>query len=314
MNDAAVLEDFRLAVLTGLSQRQKIVPARFLYDQRGSEIFEAITDLPEYYPTRTEIALLGMHAAEIAEEAGRVDTLVEFGSGSSTKTPLVLESLAPRAYVPIDISPTILDAATVSIRAAFPAIEVRPVVADFTKPLALRGLGRAMGFFPGSTIGNLTPAAAVDLLRAFRATLGADSVLVIGVDLRKDPAVLDAAYDDSAGVTAAFNLNLIDRINRELDGTIDKAAFRHRARWNDFQGRIEMHLEALRPLAFHVAGHEFVLAKGETIHTENSHKFFLEELRLMARAGGWEPWRKWTDGRDWFSLHLWRADANELQP
>ena len=314
MTDAQALDDFRSSVLTGLSQPQKTIPARFLYDARGSEIFEAITDLPEYYPTRTEIALLKAHAPEIAVEAGRVDTLVEFGSGSSTKTPLLLGPLAPATYLPIDISPTILADATASIEAAFPALNVRPVVADFTHPLVLAGLGRAMGFFPGSTIGNLTPAAAVDLLRAFRATLGPESALVIGVDLRKDPAVLEAAYDDSAGVTAAFNLNLIARLNRELGGTLDASAFRHHARWDDFNGRIEMHLEALRPLAFDVAGHDFTMAKGETIHTENSHKFFLEELRFMARAGGWEPWRKWTDGRGWFSLHLWRADANVLQP
>jgi L-histidine N-alpha-methyltransferase len=314
MSEAAALEDFRYAVLTGLAQRQKTIPARFLYDRRGSELFEAITDLPEYYPTRTEIGLLNTHAAEIAVEAGRVDTLVEFGSGSSTKTPLLMEPVAPGAYVPIDISPTILAAAADMIRARFPAVQVRPVVADFTRPLALADAGRAMGFFPGSTIGNLTPAAAVDLLRAFRATLGPDSALVIGVDLRKDAAVLESAYDDAGGVTAAFNLNLIERINRELGGDLEASAFRHRARWDDFNGRIEMHLQALRPLAFHVSGHAFALAEGETIHTENSHKFFMEELRFMARAGGWEPWRKWTDGRDWFSLHLWRAGTNELQP
>ncbi len=314
MSDAAALEDFCRAVLTGLAQFQKTIPARFLYDQRGSEIFEAITDLPEYYPTRTEVSLLKVHCAEIAAEAGVIDTLVEFGSGSSTKTPLLLGPVSPRVYVPIDISPTILIEATRMIQARFPELAMRPLVADFTHPLPLRDIGRAMGFFPGSTIGNLTPSAAVDLLRAFRATLGPDSTLVIGIDLRKSAAVLEAAYDDSAGVTAAFNLNLIDRLNRELGGDLDPAAFRHHARWDDFNGRIEMHLEALRPLVFHVAGHEFALAEGETIHTENSHKFFLEELRFMARAGGWEPWRKWIDGRGWFSLHLWRADANELQP
>ncbi len=314
MSDPAALDDFRRAVLTGLAQPHKTIPARFLYDQRGSELFEAITDLPEYYPTRTEIGLITTHAAEIAAEAGRVDTIVEFGSGSSTKTPLLLGPVAPRAYVPIDISPTILANAAEVIGAAFPHAHVRPVVGDFTQALALPDLGRAMGFFPGSTIGNLTPADAVDLLRAFRSTLGPDSTLVIGVDLRKDIAVLEAAYDDAAGVTAAFNLNLIDRLNRELGGDLDRSAFRHRARWDDFNGRIEMHLEAVRPVAFHVAGHAFAMAQGETIHTENSHKFFLEELRFMARAGGWEPLRKWTDGRSWFSLHLWRADANELQP
>ena len=306
--------DFRAAVLSGLAQSQKTIPARFLYDERGSQLFEAITDLPEYYPTRTEIALLNAHAAEIAAEAGTVDTIVEFGSGSSTKTPLLLGPVSPRAYVPIDIAPAILADAADAIRAAFPAIEVRPVVGDFTHPLVLAGLGCAMGFFPGSTIGNLTPHAAVDLLRAFRMTLGDGATLVIGIDLRKDTRVLEAAYDDAQGVTAAFNLNLIDRLNRELGGDLDRAAFRHQARWDDFKGRVEMHLEAQRDMTFHLAGEQFHMRAGETIHTENSHKFHLEELRFMARAGGWEPLRKWTDGRSWFSLHLWRADANELQP
>ena len=239
---------------------------------------------------------------------------MEFGSGSSTKTPLLLEPVGPRVYVPVDIAPAILSEAAGAIRAAFPAIEVRPVVGDFTQPLVLPGLGRAMGFFPGSTIGNLTPRAAVDLLRAFRMTLGDGATLVIGIDLRKDTRVLEAAYDDAQGVTAAFNLNLIDRLNRELGGDLDRAAFRHQARWDDFKGRVEMHLEATCDMAFHVAGEAVHMRAGETIHTENSHKFYLEELRLMARAGGWEPLRKWTDGRSWFSLHLWRADANELQP
>ncbi len=305
---------FRDAVLSGMSQPQKIIPARFFYDVRGSELFEQITKQPEYYPTRTELKLLSAHAAEIDTEAGAVDALVEFGSGSSTKTPLLLGPLAPPTYIPIDISPSILAEASEAIRAAFPMIEVRPIVADLTYPLVIPGLERPLGFFPGSTIGNLGPAAAVDLLRAFRKTLGPNSGLVIGIDLRKSPEVLEAAYDDAAGVTAAFNLNLIDRIDRELDGDLDRTAFRHRARWNDFAGRIEMHLEALRPIMFHVAGRAFTMAEGETIHTENSHKFYLEELRFMARASGWEPHRKWTDSRDWFSLHLWRADAQSMQP
>lgn len=307
-------EAFRDAVLTGLSQPQKTIPARFFYDARGSELFEQITQLPEYYPTRTELALLRANAAEIAAEAGEIDALVEFGSGSSTKTPLLLGPLAPPSYIPIDISPSILAEAAEAIRVEFPNVEVRPIVADLTYPLVIPGLKRPLGFFPGSTIGNLGPSGAVDLLRAFRKTLGPNSGLVIGIDLRKSPDVLEAAYDDAAGITGAFNLNLIDRINRELGGDLDRTAFRHRALWNDFAGRIEMHLEALRPMAFNVAGRLFAMAADETIHTENSHKFNLEELRFMARASGWEPHRKWTDSRDWFSLHLWRADAESMQP
>lgn len=308
------MSGFADAVRTGLSAAQKVVPARFLYDARGSELFEAITALPEYYPTRTETAILTERGAEIAAAVGGIDTVVEFGSGSSIKTPLLLGPVRPRAYVPIDIAPAMLAQAADAIGAAFPAMAVRPLAADFTRPLALDGLGRALGFFPGSTIGNLAPAAAVDLLRAFARTLGPGGALVIGIDLRKDAAILEAAYDDAAGVTAAFNLNLLDRINRELDGTIDVGAFAHRARWEPFRGRVEMHLEALHDVAFEAAGARFGMRAGETIHTENSHKFYAEELRFMARAGGFEPVKAWMDPRGWFSVHLWATARDEPQP
>ena len=309
--------DFERAVLAGLSQPQKVVPARFFYDRRGSELFEEITRLPEYYPTRTEVGLLEAHGPDIARLAGKGRVVVEFGSGSSVKTPLLLRHVAPPAYVPIDISADFLADSAAALAAAHPGIRVSPLAADFTAQLALPAdvAGRPMlGFFPGSTIGNMTHGEAVDLLRAFAGTLGDDARLVIGIDLRKNPRLLEAAYDDSAGVTAAFNLNLLVRINRELGGDLPVDAFEHRADWNDALGRIEMHLAATRDLGFTVAGRRFAMTEGETIHTENSHKYTLEEARLLARAAGWEPLAGWTDDRALFSLHVWRAASRAMQP
>jgi L-histidine Nalpha-methyltransferase len=308
--------DFADAVIAGLSQPRKVLPARFLYDRRGSELFEEITRLPEYYPTRTEIALLKEHAQDIARLAGLGRSVVEFGSGSSAKTPLLLDAVRPHAYVPVDISgPFLLDAAA-EIARDYPAIDVRPVVADFTRPLTLAGAARAplIGFFPGSTIGNFGPSAGIDLLRSFRNALGESARLVIGIDLRKNPRLLEAAYDDSAGVTAAFNLNILHRINRELDGTIPIEAFEHQAVWHDGFGRIEMHLAAKEDVTFRAAGRSFAMAEGETIHTENSYKFRAEEVRLMARASGWEPMAMWTDPEGHFSLHVWAAAEDLLEP
>lgn len=310
-------EAFARDVVSGLSQSQKVIPARYFYDRRGSELFEEITGLPEYYPTRTEVGLLEDHGADIARLTGRSRVVVEFGSGSSTKTPLLLGRVDPTAYVPIDISADFLRESAAALAAQHPGLDVLPLAGDFTRPLALPSAvrGRPMiGFFPGSTIGNLDHGAAVDLLRAFRATLGNDARLVIGIDRRKNPRLLEAAYDDAAGVTAAFNLNLLHRLNRELGGDVPVDAFEHRAVWNDAVGRIEMHLVALRDLNFTVAGHRFAMAAGETIHTENSHKYTIEEARLLARASGWEPTAAWTDDRDLFSLHVWTAPPERLQP
>jgi len=236
--------------------------------------------------------------------------VVEFGSGSSVKTPILLHALDAPAYVPIDISADFLGDAAREIAARHPAIRVLPIAGDFTHPIALAaaaGEGPFIGFFPGSTIGNFGPPGAVDLLRSFAGTLGHDARLVIGFDLRKNPRLLETAYDDSAGVTAAFNLNILHRINRELDGTIPVDAFEHRAIWHDGLGRIEMHLAAVRDVAFKAAGHRFAMHAGETIHTENSYKYRLEEARLMARVSGWEPMAVWTDTDALFSLHVWAA-------
>lgn len=315
MTDTAVLSDFGRAVLSGLSAPRKVIPARYFYDLRGSELFEEITRLPEYYPTRTETALLEAHGAQIAQRVGQGGTVVEFGAGSATKTPLLLKALAAQAYVPIDISGEFLKDSAAALAQAHSGLRVQPVAGDFTRPLDLPELsGRVTGFFPGSTIGNFDHRGAVDLLRSFRMTLGTGSRLVIGIDTRKNPRLLEAAYDDAAGVTAAFNLNLLNRINRELDGTVPVADFEHRAVWNDRIGRIEMHLEAQRDLAFRAAGRSFSMHAGETIHTENSHKYTPQEMRLLARSSGWEPVASWLDPEELFSLHVWSADDAGMQP
>ena len=308
---------FAEAVIHGLSQTHKTLPARFFYDRRGSELFEAITRLPEYYPTRTERALLEAHGADIARLTRGSDTLVEFGSGSSAKTRLLLDAMRPRRYIPIDISGDYLGDAARSVADDYPATEVIPLAADFTGPVRLPPAAEDRpftGFFPGSTIGNFAPAAAVDLLRSFRSTLGPGARLIVGFDLRKNPRIVEAAYDDAAGVTAAFNLNLLQRINRELDGTIDVAQFEHRAEWNDLHGRIEMHLVAQCDLAFDAAGRRFAMAAGETIHTENSYKYRTEEARLLGRASGWQPMACWADAEALFSVHLWFAQDEAIDP
>lgn len=298
---------FRRDILEGLSRSPKATPPIWFYDHRGSELFERITDLPEYYPTRTETALLQNHGADFARAVGPGRAVVEFGAGSTRKTPHLLRAIAPAAYVPIDISGDFLRASSAKLAAGFPGLPVMPVVGDFNGALSLPGavddLPR-LGFFPGSTIGNMEPDAAVDLLRSMRRLLEPDAMLLIGMDRIKDSRRLIAAYDDAAGMTAAFNLNLIARINRELDGDMPIDAFVHRAIWNDAQARIEMHLEATHPVDFHVAGHDFQMDAGETIHTESSHKYDVRDARLLLRAGGWNPVREWSDPEELFTLIL----------
>ena len=310
-------EDFAAAVRLGMSHPQKTIPARFFYDQTGSELFEAITRLPEYYPTRAEIEILTSKAATIASHIGPGRAVIEFGSGSSAKTPLLLSAIAPAAYVPVDISADFLHDSAAALADAFPGLPVLPVAADFTRPFrlpaSLSGQPR-LGFFPGSTIGNLAPMAAVDLLRSFATTLGQDSWLLIGLDLAKDRETLEAAYDDAQGVTAAFNINLLHRINRELGGTICTEDFKHRAVWNADLSRIEMHLVASRTTRFTAAGQSIFMAEGEYIHTENSYKWTRAEARLLARASGWAPMADWTDSQHRFALHLWQRETGTLQP
>jgi L-histidine Nalpha-methyltransferase len=301
---------FRADVLAGLATRPRAIPARWFYDHRGSELFEQITELPEYYPTRTERALLETHAAEVARIAGTGRAVVEFGSGSSAKTPLLLQAADPAAYVPIDISGDFLRESAAALGQRFPGLPIHAVEADFTHPIRLPpaiGSKPRLGFFPGSTIGNLTAAAGVDLLRAMAGTLGTGSMLLIGMDRVKGEDVLVPAYDDAQGVTAAFNLNLLTRINRELEGDIPVDAFRHVARWNDGEARIEMHLEAVRDCAFTVSGERFSIDAGETIHTENSHKYGPRSARLLLAAGGWTTLSEWTDPQQRFAILLAEA-------
>jgi L-histidine Nalpha-methyltransferase len=308
---------FRADVLTGLRTTQRAIPARWFYDRAGSELFEAITALAEYYPTRVETALLATHCADVATLTGPNRAVVEFGSGSSIKTPHLLRAVAPSAYVPIDISGDFLRASATELASEFPALAIHPVEADFmhsvTLPDAVTEMPK-LGFFPGSTIGNLIARTSVDLLRRMRDTLGTGAMLLIGMDRVKNIETLTQAYDDADGVTARFNLNLLVRINRELRGTIPLDAFAHVARWNDSYARIEMHLQATRDIDFTVEGEPFSMKAGETIHTENSHKYGPRDARLLLRAGGWTPLAEWTDAADQFALILAEARPHKSAP
>ena len=317
LDEDGVDRAFRADVLKGLAQAQKAVPARWFYDERGSQLFEDITQVEEYYPTRAETEILRERGEDFATLIGAGRAVVEFGSGSSVKTPLLLSAIAPGAYVPLDISGEFLRAAALDLATKFPGLPVYPVEADFTKRVTLPEHVAAMpklGFFPGSTIGNMVPRTPVDLLPEMRATLGDEPQLLIGMDLIKPRKVLEAAYDDAAGVTAAFNLNLLTRINRELDGDIPVDAFRHEARWVDTYARIEMHLVAQEDVTFRVSGSAFTMQKGESIHTENSHKFGKRSANMLLLAGGWTPQARWTDSERRFSLILAKAAIPRSAP
>ena len=308
---------FRADVLNGLSEPIRAIPARWLYDRRGSELFDAITRLDAYYPTRTETALMQSKMSEIATAIGEVEAVVEFGAGSQTKTPLVLGAVHPKAYVPIDISGDYLKDSAATVDENHSRIGVYPVVADFTKPFDLpaeiEGMSR-LGFFPGSTIGNFVPRSATDLLRHFREILGTSSKLLIGMDRIKAVERLIAAYDDAEGVTAAFNCNLLHRINRELGADVPTDSFTHEARWNDMLSRIEMHLVATRDVAFSIEGRPFTFGKGQSIHTENSHKYGPRGGRMLLLAGGWTPLNEWADPAGDFSVVLAEAQPNRFAP
>ncbi|QDH34471.1 L-histidine N(alpha)-methyltransferase [Porphyrobacter sp. YT40] len=298
---------FRADVLAGLAEPQKAIPARWFYDDEGSQLFEDITQLPEYYPTRAETEILTQRSGDIANLIGPGWAVVEFGSGSSVKTPLLLSAIAPSAYVPLDIAGDFLRASSAALSAKFPELPVWPVEADFMRrvelPVEVADLPK-LGFFPGSTIGNMIARTATDLLRSMRETLGEGALLLIGMDLVKDEDVLLAAYDDAQGVTAKFNCNLLHRINRELDADIPVASFAHEARWNDVFARVEMHLVAREDVSFTVSGQRFAMRAGESIHTENSHKFTKRSAQQLLAAGGWEPRARWTDEAKRFSLVL----------
>ena len=303
---------FRRDVVNGLAARPRTIPPRWFYDRGGSALFEEITTLPEYYLTRIERAILQRAAAEIATLVGPGRAVVEFGSGSSSKTPILLAALSPAAYVPIDISGEFLRESASKLATMFGGLPVCPIEGDFTHALRLPpAIERRprLGFFPGSTIGNLLVPDAVDLLRTMASTLGAGSMLLIGVDRIKDESILLPAYDDAAGVTAAFNRNILRRINRELRGSIPVEAFRHLALWNDLEARIEMHLQAERDVEFRVDGNVFRMAEGETIHTENSLKYGPRDAGVLLRAGGWSPLTTWSDRDEFFSVILAQATA-----
>lgn len=305
--EALQREAFRRDVLDGLSRPTKTLPARWLYDDRGSELFEEITKAPEYYPTRTETAILVANAGRIADLFGPEAVILEYGAGAGIKTEIVLAALdRPGLYVPIDISGDFLKASAERIRARFPELAVEPVTADFTADFDLPGdlpeTGRRGGFFPGSTIGNLDEREATAFLKRMRRHVGRGGVAVIGCDLKKDVATLVAAYDDAAGVTAAFNLNILTRINRELGADIPVESFAHEARWNPTTSAIEMHLVARQPVRFSIDGRTFAMAEGETIHTENSRKYDVEGLAALVEAAGWRMDAVWSDERGLFAL------------
>jgi L-histidine Nalpha-methyltransferase len=308
------------AALRGLLAPRKTLPAKLFYDDEGCRLFGRITQLPEYYPTRTELALLRRIAPAVAAALPPRGTLVEYGASDEAKALILLDAAGDRLpdYVPIDVAGGALDALCARLRRTRPALAVHPVAADFLEPFALPAAARGpqagpmLGFFPGSTIGNLEPDAARRFLRQARRTLGADSRFLVGVDLRKDPALLLPAYDDAAGVTAAFNLNLLRRLNREAGATFDLDGFAHRAAWNEAEGRIEMHLVSLRGQAVRLAGQAISFAAGETIHTENSYKHTEAGFQALATAAGWRPVQCWTDPARLFSVHLLAAEAVDV--
>jgi len=307
----AASQDFAVALIAGLSARKKSIPCRFLYDAEGSRLFERITGLDEYYPTRTETGILRARAPEIAALVPPGAALIEFGSGSSTKTELLLDEMTSlHAYVPIDISASALEEAHGRIAARYPELEVLPIIGDFSRALPLpRSIAarQRVGFFPGSTIGNLTEREAVSLLTGMRAMLGDQGKLIIGADLKKDVQRLLAAYDDAEGVTAAFNLNLLRRANRELGADFDLYGFHHLATYDVRHGRIDMHLVSRMPQAVKVLGRTFRLAEGERIHTEHSHKYDVAGFAALVRRAGWHPQQVWTDPERLFSVHVLAA-------
>jgi len=313
------LSPFGADVLEGLRAAPKRIPAKYFYDEAGSALFEKITEQPEYYPTRCEMQALRDHASEIAKLIPEGAALVEFGSGSNKKARILLDAVRPLAcYVPVDISGEMLAGEAAELRADYPNLKVLPVVADFCYPFDLPEEARTapvrVGFFPGSTLGNFEPHEAAAFLRNVARILGSNSVLIIGVDLIKDADVLNAAYNDAADVTAAFNLNLLTRINRELSGNFDLAAFEHHAFYNRERNRIEMHLASLKRQKVKVLGEAIEFRAGETIHTENSYKYSVDSLRALARGVGWLPDGVWTDKQGYFSIQAFTLTQEPPRP
>ena len=301
---------FARDVVDHLAQQPKRLSPKYFYDAAGSELFEQITRLPEYYPTRTELGILKDRGSEISAIIPNGAALVEFGAGATTKVRLLLDRCAFSAYVPVDISGDFLNAQAARLRQDFPDLDVYPVAADFTAPFALpdaiAGTPK-VGFFPGSTLGNFEPDEASRFLRSARDILGEGAQMVIGVDLEKDERLLYDAYNDAAGITARFNLNVLDRINRELGGNFDLSAFTHRAIYNRDRHRIEMHLISRKAQTVRLLGRTFSFRPGESIHTESSYKYSLERFTALARGSGWTMRTSWTDAASMFSVHVLAA-------
>ncbi len=297
--ETPIRDDFAEAVRAGLRRRPRSIPPRYFYDARGSELFEQICRLPEYYVTRTEFAILERHADELPP----ADTVIEFGCGYGAKTRLLFEALFRKrrqmTFVPVDISRRALEETGRQLTARYPGLTVRAIQAEFGRAFELIPRERSLVFFLGSNIGNLDHAEAVRFLRALRG-----HTLLVGLDMQKDPALLSAAYDDAQGVTAAFNLNLLARINRELGGDFDLAGWRHLALYNAAAGRVEMHLVSAGAQSASILGERHVFEAGERIHTENSYKFSEQQIRAIAAESGLRVENRWTDDRGWFSMVL----------
>ncbi len=312
-------DGFASDVIGGLLASPKRVPPKYFYDETGSHLFDRITELPEYYPTRCEMRILETQAAEIAKLIPKGAALVEFGSGSNKKARILLKAAPQLAcYVPVDICGEMVEQEAAELRPDFPALTVLPVAADFTQDFALPPEARAaavrVGFFPGSTIGNFEPHEAAAFLRHAGKILGPGARLIVGADLIKPAEVLNAAYNDKEGVTAKFNLNLLTRINRELGGNFNLASFEHHAFYNRERHRVEMHLASLKRQKVRVNGETIDFRAGETIHTENSYKYSIEKLTALARGAGWRPLKAWTDSRDYFSMQAFElADEPPLR-
>lgn len=307
---ASFLED----VIAGLSARRKALPPKYFYDDRGSALFEAICNVPEYYPTRTELAIMEAHAAEIAARIGASASIVEYGSGSGRKTAVLLRAVKPVTYVAIDISGEQLRASIESLAAEFPDVRMIALCADYTRPLPPARLEnmaarRRVVYFPGSTIGNFTVPEALAFLRNARAVAGEQGAMLVGVDLKKDVSTLHAAYNDAAGITALFNLNVLERINRELSGDIDIESFSHRAHYDEAAGRIEMHLVSSRDQTVTVGGRAFEFRTGESIHTESSYKYSVAGFQALAREAGFDAQHFWVDENQLFSIHYLEVAA-----
>ena len=301
-------------VAAGLSAPRKSLPPKYFYDARGSQLFDSICELPEYYLTRTELWMLETNAREIAGRIGSGATIIEYGSGSGRKTAVLLRAVEPFAYVAIDISGGHLRAAVSGLAAAMPGVRMLAVCGDYTRPLPLERLDAIHGrrrvvYFPGSTIGNFTVPEALTFLRNARRVAGAGGAMLVGVDLKKDPAMLRAAYNDAAGVTAAFNLNLLHRMNRELGADFDLAAYEHRAHYDEAHGRIEMHLVSTRSQTVHIGRQTYDFRAGETIHTESSYKYSVADFQALAQDAGFTTEHCWIDPNRLFSIHYLKVPA-----